>query len=98
MSSTTTNDTLWEALNARDRLDALVVEVAFVDGLLNLSKISRHYCPSLLAADLKKLRHRPRVYLTHNKPGEEAAIFEQCLGHITDRELMRLAGGMVLEI
>jgi ribonuclease BN (tRNA processing enzyme) len=95
---TTTNDTLWEALNSRPRLDALVVEVAFTDSLEELSTLSRHYCPSLLAADLKKLRHRPRVYLTHNKPGEEATIFEQCRRRIADRELTRLTGGMVLEI
>jgi cAMP phosphodiesterase len=97
-ADTTTNDTLWNALNARDRLDLLVVEVAFTDALEGLSRVSRHYCPSLLAEDLKKLRHHPRIYLTHNKPGEEATIFEQCRRHITDRELTRLTGGMVLEI
>ena len=97
-ADTTTNDTLWDALNARDRLDVLVVEVAFTDDLRELSILSRHYCPSLLAQDLKKLKHRPRVYLTHNKPGEEAEIFEQCRRHISDRDLTRLTGGMILEI
>jgi ribonuclease BN (tRNA processing enzyme) len=95
---TTTNDTLWDTLNSRDRLDVLVVEVAFTDAFRELSLLSRHYCPSLLAGDLKKLKHRPRIYLTHNKPGEETEIFEQCRRQVTDRELKRLTGGMVLEI
>jgi hypothetical protein len=85
-------------LNSRDRLDVLVVEVAFTDAFRELSLLSRHYCPSLLAGDLKKLKHRPRIYLTHNKPGEETEIFEQCRRQVTDRELKRLTGGMVLEI
>ncbi len=95
---TTTNDSFWEALNAHERLDHLIVEAAFVDALEELSLKSRHYCPKLLGADLKKLRHRPKIYITHNKPASEAAIFEECQAAVPDRELIRLRGGMVLEI
>lgn len=95
---TTSNDTFWEALNAGDRLDVLLVEVAFAERFRELSLQSRHYCPSLLAEDLRKLNHRPRIFLTHNKPGEEEVIFSQCRERITDRELRRLSGGMVLEV
>lgn len=95
---TTTNDTFWEALNARDRLDVLIVEVAFKEAFRDLALRSRHYCPSLLAEDLKKLRHRPLVFLTHNKPGEEELIYAQCRERVTDRELRRLTGGLVIEI
>lgn len=94
---TTTNDSFWEALNARDRLDLLIVEVAFAEKFRELAVQSRHYCPSLLAEDLKKLRHRPVIYLSHNKPGEEETIFAQCQA-ASDRHLQRLCGGMHLDI
>jgi hypothetical protein len=42
---TTTNDTFWDALNAGERLDTLIVEVAFTDSFRELSLQSRHYCP-----------------------------------------------------
>lgn len=95
---TTTNDTFWDALNAGDRLDLLLVEVAFAERFRELSLQSKHYCPSLLAEDLAKLRHRPQVYLTHNKPGDEDLIFAQCLERIDGRDLKRLGGGMILEV
>jgi ribonuclease BN (tRNA processing enzyme) len=95
---TTSNDTFWEALNAYDRLDVLIVEVAFKEAFRELSLKSRHYCPSLLAEDLQKLKHRPRILLTHNKPGEEDLIYRQCCERITDRKLERLSGGLVIEV
>ncbi len=95
---TTTNDNFWDRLNAHDRLDHLIVEVAFVDALEDLSIVSRHYCPSLLARDLEKLRHRPHVYLTHNKPAVESEILAECRAAITDRELLSLTGGMIIEV
>lgn len=95
---TTTNDSFWETLNAGDRLDVLLVEVAFAERFRELSMQSKHYCPSLLAGDLAKLRHRPRVYITHNKPGEEETIFGECRARIDDHDLNRLGGGMVLEV
>lgn len=95
---TTSNDGFWTALNAGERLDLLLVEVAFAERFRELSMVSKHYCPSLLAQDLEKLRHRPQIYLTHNKPGDESLIFEQCQERIAGRELRRLSGGMVLEV
>lgn len=97
-ADTTTNDSLWDVLNAGDRLDLLMVEVAFTDSFRELSEQARHYCPSLLAEDLVKLRHDPDIYLTHNKPGAESTIFEQCSQQITDRRLHRMSGGMVLQV
>lgn len=95
---TTTNDNFWNQLNAGERLDLLLVEVAFGERFRELSLLSKHYCPSLLAQDLTKLRHRPRIYLTHHKPGDEALIFEQCRERITGHDFQALTGGAVLEI
>ncbi len=90
---TTTNDTLWEGLNKLPRLDHLIVEAAFSSNELVLCEMSKHYCPQLLAADLKKLRHQPQIYLSHAKPGEEEMIFEECRQLISDRTLHHLTGG-----
>jgi ribonuclease BN (tRNA processing enzyme) len=95
---TTTNETLWEALNAHSRLDLLMVECAFADEDLELSRLSKHYCPRLLAADLAKLRHRPQVRLSHFKPGDETAILEQCLAAMPEMDVRGMSGGECFEL
>ena len=76
-----------------DRLDLLIVESAFADEDRELSCKAHHYCPQLLAEDLKKLRHRPRLFLTHLKPGLEDTIVSQCRRQIDDLPVHRLCGG-----
>jgi ribonuclease BN (tRNA processing enzyme) len=95
---TTTNDRFWEVLNSYDSLDLLIVESAFSNTEEELSIMSRHYCPRLLAADLAKLRHQPDVYITHNKPGGEEKIFAECLAEIEGREIKRLQGDEIFRL
>ncbi len=95
---TTTNDTLWQGLNELDRLDHLIVESAFSNAEQAMCEMSRHYCPQLLADDLKKLKHNPHIYLTHAKPGEEEMIFQECCRLITDRPLSHLSGSQLLQL
>lgn len=95
---TTTNDTLWQGLNALERLDHLIVEAAFSNAEIEMCEMSKHYCPQLLAEDIVKLRHTPHVYLTHAKPGEEDMIYQECRELITDRPLSHLTGGEVLTL
>ena len=65
---------------------------AFGDEELELAKLARHYCPTLLARDLKKLRHQPRIGISHLKPGFETDIFKQCEEALSgQRDLCRLA-------
>ncbi len=90
---TTSNDQFWAALNEHDRLDLLIVESAFADEDRELSCKACHYCPELLADDLRKLRHRPRLFLTHLKPGQEDTIVEQCRRRIDELTVNRLFGG-----
>lgn len=71
-------DELWEGLNALPRLDKLMIEVAFADDDAELARVSRHFVPQLLGEELRKLRHRPQLYLTHHKPGCEAIIEKEC--------------------
>jgi len=95
---TTTNDNFWNILNSYEELDLLIVESAFSNSEEQLSIASRHYCPKLLAADLAKLRHQPEIYITHNKPGGEEAIFAQCQADISGRKVQRLRGDQILHV
>lgn len=90
---TSTNDTLWQALNAREALDLLILECAFANRHMELSKLAGHYCPSLLAADIGKLRHRPDIYISHLKPGEEANIMAECRELLPGLNVRSLQGG-----
>ncbi len=79
-------------------MDLLIVETAFRNAELNLSRLAKHYCPSLLAEDLKKLRHRPAIYITHNKPGEEDTIHRELQDAGAGEVLHRLSGGEVFQL
>jgi len=95
---TTTNDSFWAGLNAHERLDILIVETAFANADLAISRLAKHYCPALLAEDIGKLRHRPQLYITHNKPGEEDVIFAECQAALADRAIRRLSSGDLITL
>jgi len=95
---TTTNDNFWNVLNSHDHLDLLLVEAAFSNADLDLSKRSGHYTAELLAADLKKLKHQPEVYITHNKPGHESLIMSECRQAITDRKITPAQTGLIFTL
>ena len=90
---TTTHDNFWQTLNQHDVLDLLIVEAAFANAELELSRKAGHYTPELLAADLKKLQHQPDIYISHTKPGQEDSIVAECRAAINDRPINRLFGG-----
>ncbi len=95
---TTTNDSLWARLNDYDNVDLLFVEAAFANHDMEIARISKHYCPSLLAADLEKLQQRPQIWLTHFKPGEEDLIYLECQEAIDDFQVHHLSGGEVFKL
>lgn len=90
---TTTNDNFWQTLNDFEQLDLLIVETAFTNDEVDLCRRAGHYCADLLAADLAKLKHRPRIYITHNKPGSEQQILSECAQAIEGHEIHSLTGG-----
>lgn len=75
---TTTNDALWREVNAIGNLRYLIIETAFCNQEKDLAVASKHLCPSLLAAELSKLKVPAEIYITHLKPGE---------GELTMREV-----------
>jgi ribonuclease BN (tRNA processing enzyme) len=74
---TTSNDALWERVNEIDNLRYLIIETAFSNAERQLAIDSKHLCPSMLAAELAKLKRTARIYITHLKPGEGALTMEQ---------------------
>ncbi|HEY0268936.1 MAG TPA: 3',5'-cyclic-nucleotide phosphodiesterase [Methyloradius sp.] len=74
---TTTCDKLWQHVNAIENLKYLIIETAFSNGEIELAKISKHLCPSLLFDELNKLKRTAEIYITHLKPGEGEIIMQE---------------------
>lgn len=92
------NETIWPYLNARDPVAALIVEVGFPNASSELAAETRHYCPQSLATDLGKLDYRPRIMVTHLKPGQEDVIMQELAAALPDHELHRLQDGESFEL
>lgn len=97
---TATNETFWSCLNSYTGLELLIVEAAFCNADEELSRKARHYCSKTLAEDLIKLKvnPRPEVYISHNKPGDEADIFREVTAALPDWNLKPLLGNDRFEI
>jgi ribonuclease BN (tRNA processing enzyme) len=90
---TSTNDTLWDALNKKDGLDALMVEAGYPNSMDGLGKLAKHYTPQTLGEDLKKLKHRPHLLISHIKPGLEIQISEDLHKDLKDYQLTCIKSG-----
>ena len=95
---TKTNETLWPVLNACDDLRVLVIEVSFPDEMQGLAIEAGHYTPKTLTEDLARLKHRPEIWLTGMKPGEEQRILQQVTAAAPDRHIRMLSAGTVLTV
>ena len=95
---TGSSEELWSFLNALDRLDYLMIDVAFPDEEHELGQISRHYTPTLLASELSQLRHRPELLLTHHKPGSLDVMHAQCNASLKGFKHQHLKRGDIFEI
>lgn len=75
---TTTCDALWEVVNRIGNLKYLIIETAFSDGEMEIARLSKHLCPSMLVEELRKLKTQgARIYITHLKPGEGEVIMHE---------------------
>lgn len=79
---TTSCDALWLEVNKIRNLKYLIIETAFSNCELELAKLSKHLCPSLLVTELAKLNMghilpSVEVYITHLKPGEGESIMRE---------------------
>ena len=89
----TSQEHFWEVLNQRESLDLLIVEAAFPNSEQELSLKAGHYTPELLGADIAKLIHQPKIFISHTKPGQEELIVKECEAAFGGREVYRLFGG-----
>lgn len=88
---TTTNSALWKVVNKIENLRYLLIESAFSDREKELAVLSKHLCPSLLAAELGKFKREAEVYITHLKPGELELTMreiEACVGDMRPQMLL----------
>lgn len=95
---TATNDSLWAALNKLSSLDTLMIESGYPDSMEALSKLAQHYTPSILAKDLKKLKHKPHLLISHLKPGLEIRISEELHQHLRDYQVTCIKSGDSFQI
>ena len=94
---TTTCDALWESVNRIRNLEYLIVETAFSNAEKELAVVSKHYCPSLLAEELCKLKLDPKIFITHLKPGEIELTMQEVSECVRNFVPKMLQNGQVFE-
>jgi len=62
------NDRLWEVLNTIENLRYLIIETAFPNSEIELARLSKHLCPSLLVDELCKFTGNAEVFVRHFIP------------------------------
>lgn len=95
---TKSTDQFWTVLNNYPGLDVLIMECAYTDKEEILSQVAGHHRPSSLAEDLRKLRHQPELYITHQKPVDTDLIMRELAELVDGRELKVLQRGQTFEL
>lgn len=93
---TTSCDAFWDIVNTIDDLRYLIIEAAFPDSERALALLSKHFCPSLLLAELDKLGSNPEILVTHAKPGMFAQIEKELQQGAGTRNIRMLMAESVL--
>lgn len=96
-ADTTTCDALWEEVNRIANLRYLIIETAFCEREKELAILSKHYCPSLLAEDLHKLRRHAEIYITHLKPNEIELTMQEIMASTAEYRPLMLLNDQVFE-
>jgi ribonuclease BN (tRNA processing enzyme) len=94
---TTTCDAFWDAVNRIENLEYLLVETAFSNAEKELAIVSKHLCPALLAEELRKLKLKPKIYITHLKPGEVELTMQEISECVQSYAPKMLQNGQVFE-
>lgn len=94
---TTANDDFWHELNKISNLRYLIIETAFSESDRPLALISRHLCPTMLAAELQKMRADPEVFITHLKPGRNEITMQEIQENVSGHMPRMLQNNQVFE-
>jgi ribonuclease BN (tRNA processing enzyme) len=92
------SDAFVAALNAIPDLRHLIIETSFENALADIARESQHHWPDSLAAELAGLSVHPKVWITHLKPGNEAAIMAELRAAAPDWTPDVLRQGQVIEL
>ena len=85
-SDTGPTNALWEVANQQNRLDAVILEVAFPKRLQSLADISCHLTPKTFGLELAKLKnHNPAILAVHLKPWMRSTIINELVKLNLDR-------------
>jgi len=95
---TTVQNDFWYFVNKIKSLKYLIIETAFPDAEKNLAILSKHLCPVMLADELKKLKLKPEIFITHLKPGEDEITMREICGCVKDLTIKKLVNGQVFDI
>lgn len=90
-------DLFWRSVNRIRNLKHLIIECAFSNREERLAVVSKHLCPSMLAAELQKLETDCDIYITHLKPGQIELTMEEIEDCLGDFKPKMLQNNQVLE-
>lgn len=90
-------DAFWKAVNTIADLKYLIVECAFSNREEAIARLSKHYCPSVLATELEKLERDCEIYVTHLKPGQIELTMEEIEDSLGDFKAKMLQNNQVFE-
>jgi len=90
------------SINELAQIDHVFVTHSHMDHVASIpflvdTVVSKHLCPSLLAAELAKLKLSPEIYITHLKPRESELIMQQIAVTVKERRPQMLQHNHVFE-
>ncbi|HYG32808.1 MAG TPA: 3',5'-cyclic-nucleotide phosphodiesterase [Methylophilaceae bacterium] len=95
---TTVCEAFWQRVNRMENLKYLVIETAFSNAEIELAKVSKHLCPSMLKAELGKMMQTAEIYITHLKPGEGEVIMQEIDDLVTSHQVKALQTLQIFEL
>lgn len=95
---TVTCPEFWSSVNQLPNLSHLIVETTFSNAEEPLALLSKHFCPRLLADDIRQLKGKPMLHITHLNPSEEELIMQELQTSIDGLRLRRLCRDEIILI
>jgi ribonuclease BN (tRNA processing enzyme) len=72
-----TTPALWEKMRIEPALGKVIVDCSFTNADFELARVSGHYCPQSLLADIQGMPASTEFLIYHLKPGQEDMIMQE---------------------
>jgi len=79
-SDTAETEEFWKAVNAREKIDVLIIETSFPNSMTELAVASRHLTPESMRRELGKFKHKADILSVHLKPSYRELLVEEIEG------------------